>query len=348
MQDDYGWIKIHRELLNKPIWQLSTPEQKTILITLLMLANHREKKWEWNGGQYVCEPGQFITSLNSLVEVCGEGITIQNVRTALNRFEKYDFLTNVSTKRGRLITIVNWEKYQCYDIGSNKESGKEANKDLTKGKYEQSVNFSKNTIFLTELLTKHGIDKNAVESILSEFENNSYNKASGKDLTKSQQRPNKRLTPNKNIKNDKNKKNNIKTLCTPEADALFEHLWNRYPSKKGKARITDKKKREFLEVGEEQMNRCIDRYLADLKKDDWRHPQNGSTFFTSGYVDYLDKNYGNVDNPKKGNSPADRFACLRPETRSALEESGVIQGQSIAIGNASEEQIRLLQKEGLL
>lgn len=348
MQDDHGWIKIHRELLNKPIWQLSTPEQKTILITLLMMANHKEKKWEWNGGQYTCEPGQFVTSLNSLAEICGIGITIQNVRTALNRFEKFEFLTNVSTKRGRLITIVNWEKYQGYDIDTNKDTGKGANKDLTKEKYEQSVNFSKNTDFPTELLTKHGVEEIAVDSILSELNNDCANKDSDKDLTKSQQRPNKQLTPNKNIKNDKNKKNNKNILCTPEADALFEHLWNRYPSKKGKARITDKRKREFLKIGEEQMNRCIDRYLADLKKDEWRHPQNGSTFFTSGYVDYLDNNYGKGDKSTKENSPADRFARLRPETRSALEEAGVIQGQSIVIGNASEEQVKLLQMEGLL
>ena len=30
----------------------------------------------------------------------------------------------------------------------------------------------------------------------------------------------------------------------------------------------------------------------ELDKDsDWRKPQNGSTFFTSGYIDYLDENY---------------------------------------------------------
>ena len=34
------------------------------------------------------------------------------------------------------------------------------------------------------------------------------------------------------------------------------------------------------------------RYKSELAKDaDWRKPQNGSTFFNSGYVDYLDGNY---------------------------------------------------------
>jgi hypothetical protein len=32
--------------------------------------------------------------------------------------------------------------------------------------------------------------------------------------------------------------------------------------------------------------------LTELKKDaSWRKPQNGSTFFNSGYVDYLDANF---------------------------------------------------------
>ena len=88
------------------------PGTKVVLITILLLANHEENKWEWKGERYVCKPGQLITSLNSLVGECGEGVTIRNVRTALERFEKLGFLTNTSTKTGRLITIVNWEKYQ--------------------------------------------------------------------------------------------------------------------------------------------------------------------------------------------------------------------------------------------
>ena len=40
------------------------------------------------------------------------------------------------------------------------------------------------------------------------------------------------------------------------------------------------------------MIRCIERYKSDLKRDAaGRKPQNGSTFFNSGYVDYLDANY---------------------------------------------------------
>lgn len=128
MSDDKGWIKIHRELLDKPIWQLSTPEQKSILITLLLMANHREKKWEWNGTQFACQPGQFVTSLDKIAEKSGAGISVKNVRTAIARFEKLGFLANESAKTGRLITIVNWGNYQLLD----KEGGKETGKDLAK------------------------------------------------------------------------------------------------------------------------------------------------------------------------------------------------------------------------
>lgn len=139
-----GWVKLYRELKSKSIWQLSSPEQKVVLITILLLANHEENKWEWKGEQFVCKPGQLITSLNSLVRECGDGVSIQNVRTALDRFEKLGFLTNVSTKTGRLITILNWDKYQGKDFVSNKGSNKEvtksqqrANKELTTNKNDK-------------------------------------------------------------------------------------------------------------------------------------------------------------------------------------------------------------------
>ena len=148
-----GWVKLHRCLMEKTIWIKSTPEQKVILVTILMLANHKGKEWEWNGEKFITEPGQFITSLDKLVTKCGVGIKTQNIRTALARFEKLEFLTNQSTKTGRLITVVNWHVYQANECEPN-------------------------------------IDDN-------------------KDLTKSQQRPNKDLTPNKNDKTVKNDNKNI-------------------------------------------------------------------------------------------------------------------------------------------
>lgn len=115
-----GWIQLHRELMDKSIWKVSTPEQKTILITLLMMANHSESEWEWKGEKFHVQPGQFITSLAGIAEKAGKGISTQNVRTALKRFEKHGFLTDDSTNKNRLITIVNWGLYQSLGDKTNK------------------------------------------------------------------------------------------------------------------------------------------------------------------------------------------------------------------------------------
>ena len=141
MSNKGGWIKLYRELLEKPIWFESTPEQKTILITLLLMANHEGRQWEWQGQQYYAGPGQFVTSLAKIAEKAGPGISMQNVRTALKRFEKFNFLTNQSTKVNRLITIVNWGVYQENPNEPNKvtnsqltKSQQRANKELTTNK----------------------------------------------------------------------------------------------------------------------------------------------------------------------------------------------------------------------
>lgn len=125
-----GYLRLYRELASKPIWENSTPEQKVVLITLLMMANFKEKQWEWKGEKFNVKQGQFVTSLEMIAKQCGKGISIQNVRTALVRFEKLNFLTNESTKTGRLITIANWDVYQSLEE-YQQSNQQRPNKDLT-------------------------------------------------------------------------------------------------------------------------------------------------------------------------------------------------------------------------
>lgn len=147
----HGWIKLHRDLKDKPIWQSSTPEQKTILVTLLMMANHKENQWEWKGMPFKAKAGEFITSLENIATECGKGVSVQNVRTALKRFEKYEFLTKESTKQNTRINIVNWGVYQSNEIETNIETNKQltdsqhtANKQLTTNKNDKECKNEKN------------------------------------------------------------------------------------------------------------------------------------------------------------------------------------------------------------
>jgi hypothetical protein len=157
-----GWLKLHRELFEKSIWQNSTPEQKVILITLLGMANHQGREWEWNGKQFKAAPGQFVTSLDSICEKCGKGISVQNVRSALGKFKKYDFLTDESTKTGRLITIVNWGLYQGFDDETNKATNNEVTKDQQRGNKEVTPNKNDKNV------------KNDKKDIIFSFESNEY------------------------------------------------------------------------------------------------------------------------------------------------------------------------------
>lgn len=96
---------------------------------------------------------------------------------------------------------------------------------------------------------------------------------------------------NTQSREEKSREEKKNTLCKDDVSELFEKLWKLYPVKKGKGQISDAKKIKLFQIGFDEMSRAIERYIRELGKDDWRKPQNGSTFFNSGYIDYLDENY---------------------------------------------------------
>ena len=75
------------------------------------------------------------------------------------------------------------------------------------------------------------------------------------------------------------------------ADVMFETLWKMYPKKLGKGSVKPNTKLKLLDVGFDQLKSCIDRYKDYIKGKDEQYVMYGSTFFNSGYVDYLDENY---------------------------------------------------------
>lgn len=111
---------------------------------------------------------------------------------------------------------------------------------------------------------------------------------------------------------DKNVKETCEKSNKKAINECFERLWKKYPSKKGKGQVSDTKKKVLYQIGEEHIQRALERYLDGLEKDaSWRKPQNGSTFFNSGYVDYLDENYEKPPEPKPQRNPASVLECER-------------------------------------
>jgi hypothetical protein len=82
-----------------------------------------------------------------------------------------------------------------------------------------------------------------------------------------------------------------------DIDGFFESIWKLYPKKEGKGQVSDTQKKKLHSIGIEEMTRAIERYIEAKKGTEKQFLKQGSTFFNSGYVDYLDDNY-EPDKPK--------------------------------------------------
>jgi len=112
-----------------------------------------------------------------------------------------------------------------------------------------------------------------------------------------------------------NKKNYIKRTIkkelyiNTEKNNTFEKLWNLYPLKRGKGSISETTKDNILKIGFEKMEQAISRYIKDteLRRKDFPelNYKNGSTFFNSGYKDYIEDDFIYY-NPKKTKNHQER------------------------------------------
>ena len=81
-------------------------------------------------------------------------------------------------------------------------------------------------------------------------------------------------------------------ISASDLEDFFDSVWQMYPKKKGKGRVSKTKKQVLYRIGKDELQRCIERYVKDFRKEhnDIQYMMHGSTFFNSGYVDYLDEN----------------------------------------------------------
>lgn len=136
-------------------------------------------------------------------------------------------------------------------------------------------------------------------------------------------------------------------------DDFFESIWKLYPIKKGKWQVSTSRKKALQKIGYDQIGRCVDRFLKDMSDSgrDRKYWMHGSTFFNSGYVDYLDENWGQEsEDLEKPREPCDRFSCLESSFRKQLEDAGAIyDGQGLDYGILSEhpDWLKKIQESGV-
>lgn len=173
MGQGQGYVKLYRSLMDSQIWEVLNPGQKVVMVTLLMLVCWQETNYNYYGMDIKVQPGQFICSQKQLEEACGKGITRQTVRSALSKLKTYNFITitqpfsnhsttiiqplpnHYPTKGKKLITIVNWGKFQ----GTEESPTKEPTTTPTQVKHELNMTQTKvttePTIIKKETTTKN-------------------------------------------------------------------------------------------------------------------------------------------------------------------------------------------------
>ena len=114
-----NWIKLYRKMIDDPIFVNSTGPQVKVLLTVMFLAAWTPKKWDVLGHEFTIQPGEVFISTRDLADRAGDDVSREVVRKALVRFEKLGFWTLKRTRKGTLIHIVNWRKYQLYDSEEN-------------------------------------------------------------------------------------------------------------------------------------------------------------------------------------------------------------------------------------
>lgn len=120
------------------IWKKLNPAYCKIMITMLLMANHRPNEWEYAGKRFNLQPGEFWTSLETFRLACGSGVTINVIRKGWAKLENLGFCTVKRTKAGSLVTICNWDKYQAQNPSQEHTKEQRRNTEGTHNKNEEN------------------------------------------------------------------------------------------------------------------------------------------------------------------------------------------------------------------
>lgn len=134
MDENTGWIKLYRKLLENPL--IKEPRLLQVMAYCLLKANHKKTKMLWNGQEIILKPGQFITGRTQANNDLGLKSIMFDRK--LKILQNRRFLNRETNNRFSIITITNWEEYQ----GRQEEVNSQMNNKRTTD--EQQMNTNKN------------------------------------------------------------------------------------------------------------------------------------------------------------------------------------------------------------
>lgn len=139
-----GWIKIHRKITEWGWYNDSNVV--TVFFHILISANWEDKQWM---GQTI-KRGSFITSLDRFSSECG--LTVQQVRTALDKLLYTEEINKQTTNKFTLITVNKYDEYQ--DINKQTTNKQQTdNKRITTTKEYKEYKEEKKLVYTPPNLT---------------------------------------------------------------------------------------------------------------------------------------------------------------------------------------------------
>ena len=130
------WVKLHRCLLKKPIWQ--NPNLFRVFCWCLMKAswNHHEQIVGMTKVQL--EPGQFVYGRLKASEETG--LHESTIRNCMNWLKQNNTLTINSTNKYSVVTVVNWALYQSeLDTKDSQQDSQQDNNRTTTGQQQDTT-----------------------------------------------------------------------------------------------------------------------------------------------------------------------------------------------------------------
>ena len=105
-----GWVLIHRQIMDNPLWNEKPFSKGQAWIDLLLLANHKDNDVLIGNNIVTIKRGQFHTSESILSKRWGWGRKKTNLFLSL--LENAKMCTALRTSKGTTITIENYATYQ--------------------------------------------------------------------------------------------------------------------------------------------------------------------------------------------------------------------------------------------
>ncbi len=111
MSNRKGWVKLHRKIVDNPLWQEKPYDKAHAWLDLIMLTNSQETKISLKHGDEIrVMRSELFTSVRFLCERWGW--TRPKVDRFLNRLESNGMIKQKSFPSGTAIKVLNYDKYQ--------------------------------------------------------------------------------------------------------------------------------------------------------------------------------------------------------------------------------------------